>query len=513
MKKFLTLISVLFLGIMLTACGDKDNVMKIEFWHAFNGVNEAVMQELTDEFNARHEGEYQIILHGKGNYDALTETVQSAIKADAAPILVATYPDHVANYWQSGKVVELDEYIFDEEKGLDYEFTYTKYIRKSDGTFDTEQITTNYFEDILEIYRNESNGYANGKYMSLPLNKSTEVMYYNKSFFDNPCEYLYNNDKFKNDKNAEKLQACKIAIPEALKDGKNGLKVPETWDEVKDVAKVIKDITKGRRVTATIGSTQKTIDFPNGQYSFGYDSMANLFITLAHQSGGGYTRYDGGNIDFLFNNDTVINAIQMYKDMIDDGYAIMAKKIDASLKYLSDAFKNDLIFMNVGSSGGSNYADPQGKFEVGVAPIPQMNKDTHPAVIQQGTNISMLRNSDTTQEELDAAWEYIKFITSTEAISVFASKTAYLPTRQSAYDSEMYQIYINKRDPFTGAISIGGLTERVAFSQTNWFFVDPAFPGSTAVRNEAETQMENIILKNKSVREAIKDLYDNVRNK
>lgn len=505
MKKIFTIFSLLFLVVVLSACKKEDKGLRIQFWHAFNGVNESVIQELTEEFNKQHEGEFQIILKGQGNYNNLMDSVQSAIKARKAPILVATYPDHVANYMQSGSVVELDDFIFDEEKGLNYEFTYEKYSANEEGEVVlVEEVTTNYFEDILEVYRRESNGYANGKYLSLPLNKSTEVMYYNKSFFDNPCEYLYNNDKFKNDKSEEKLNNCKAVIP-----GK--LDVPTTWNEVAEIGAKIKQVTKGRTVNATIGSTIKTFRYEEGQYSFGYDSMANLFITLAHQSGGGYTEYDGGNIKFLFNNDTVVSAIQMYKDLISNGYAVMSQQIDPSLRYLSDAFKNDLIFMNVGSSGGSNYADPQGKFEVGVAPIPQMNLEEHPAVIQQGTNISMLKNPNTTQEELDAAWEYIKFITSSYANSVFASKTSYLPTRNSAYYSEMYQKYLNKKDEFTGAQSIGGLTDTVAFSQADRFYVDPAFPGSSAVRTEAEKQMNNIILNNKPVKDAVKDLYDNVK--
>ena len=69
-------------------------------------------------------------------------------------------------------------------------------------------------------------------------NKSTEVLYYNKSFLD-----------------------------------ENGLTAPTTWAELEEVSKQITEIT--------------------GAPSFGFDSAQNVFITLVQQFGGEYTTPQG----------------------------------------------------------------------------------------------------------------------------------------------------------------------------------------------------------------------------
>jgi multiple sugar transport system substrate-binding protein len=449
MKKFFMVLFLIGMTLTLQACGGgskddnktNDGSVEITFWHAFNSDNEVAITELTRQFNEAHKGQYKVTLVGQGNYDNLKDTTNAAIKSNnskAIPDLVATYPDHVAEYMQSGAVQALDDYITNSENGI------------SD------------FDDIMEVFRQESKSYANGKYLSLPLNKSTEVMYYNKTFFD-----------------------------------ENNLTVPTTWAEVKAVAQKIKDLTKGNTVTLTLGDSEKVLKYPNGQPSLGYDSVDNLFITLAHQSGGGYTSYSNGDVKYEFNNPTTIAGLQYFVDLVEDGYALIPEKLDASILYLSQAFVNELIYMNVGSIAGSQHNDPQGAFEVGVAPVPQFKgmsefPNAEHAVIQQGTNITMLNKN--TEAERTGAWEYIKFITSSESSAYFASKTGYLPIRQTSFDSDIYQEYLNKADRFTKVIHVGGLAEREAFAQVDRFFVDPAFPGSTAARDQVGLVLSNTIV-------------------
>ena len=100
---------------------------------------------------------------------------------------------------------------------------------------------------------------------------------------------------------------------------------------------------------------------------------------------------------------------------------------------------SELVYMYTGSSAGYSHISTA-PFEVGVAPIPQISNETG-AVIQQGTNVVVL-NQNESQEEIYAAYEFAKFLSSYEGNLFFATNTSYLPIRQSVIDSADYQAYV-----------------------------------------------------------------------
>ena len=303
-----------------------ENPVEIEFWHAMSGPNEAAVNQLVEDFNATVGQEKGITVKPiyQGAYNDLKSKVTAAIKAKTAPAISQAYPDWVAEYLQSGAVVELDNYIFHEEVGIEN------------------------FDDIAEAYRKENSQYEGNKFYSLPFNKSTEVLYYNKTFFD-----------------------------------QNNLTVPTTWDEVEEVSAKIKELT--------------------GKTAFGIDAPANYFITMVQQFGGQYTNSNG---DILFAEDGAkyaIEALELLKRNADAGYW----RLPGEDKYLSGPFMSELLYMYTGSSAGYSHI-ATADFEVGIAPIPQISKETG-AVIQQGTNVVVF-NQNKSQEEVYAAYEFAKFL-------------------------------------------------------------------------------------------------------
>jgi multiple sugar transport system substrate-binding protein len=149
------------------------------------------------------------------------------------------------------------------------------------------------WEDILEGYRIENSSYPDGKFYSLPCNKSTEVLYYNKTFFE-----------------------------------ANELTVPTTWDELKDVSMAATEIL--------------------GAPAFGYDSLQNLFITWTQQAGGQYTNSDG---EVLFDSAEAREALQYFVDGVDGGYFRSAGEDN----YMSGPFNDQAAVMFIGSTSGSAY--------------------------------------------------------------------------------------------------------------------------------------------------------------
>ncbi len=338
--------------------------VEIEFWHAMSGPNEEVVNQLVETFNTTVGAEKNITVKPvfQGSYADLKSKLTAGIKANEAPVIAQGYPDYTAEFLQSEAVVALDQYINHPEVGI------------------TD------FEDIAAAYREENNQYdESGTFYSLPFNKSTEVLYYNKTFFE-----------------------------------EHGLTVPATWEQVEEVAAQITEIT--------------------GKPSFGFDSAPNAFITLVQQFGGEYTNSKG---EVLFGEgDAAVQALDMIQRNVEAGsWRLAGEDI-----YMSGPFVSQTTFMHVGSTAGASHVTNE-NFEWASAPYPQVSEDTK-AVIQQGTNV-MLLNQGRTGEEIYAGYEFAKFLCSHEGNLQFSTSSGYLPIRQSVVDSEEYQAYVTESNDST----------------------------------------------------------------
>lgn len=402
-----------------------ENPVEIEFWHAMSGPNETAVNHLVDEFNATVGKEKGITVKPvyQGAYNDLKSKVTAAIKAKSAPAISQAYPDWVAEYLQSGAVVALDDYIFDEEVGIEN------------------------FDDIAQAYRDENSQYEGGKFYSLPFNKSTEVLYYNKTFFD-----------------------------------EHNLEVPTTWEELEEVSKTITELT--------------------GNPAFGFDSAENTFLTLVKQFGGEYTNAEG---EVLFGeSDAAVKMLEMIKKNTDAGYW----RLPGEDKYMSGPFTSGLVQMFIGSTSGAahiiNGLNETNAFEWSAAPIPQKSEETK-AVIQQGTNVVVMKQGSTTDEQAYAAYEFAKFLGTYDANLYWTMNTGYLPIRQTVVDSEEYQNYI---------VESGDMTKEAGPKQSDYYFYDIVFVNpdfsSYNVRTAAGVAVENVVLKGMepqaAVDEALKSL-------
>ena len=437
MKKLMTSLSLVAGVTTLAACssGNKEQTpetseivttiespVTIEFWHAMAGTNQEAVDALVEQFNSTIGAEKNITVKPvyQGQYTDLKTKTTAALKSGSAPAITQAYPDWVAEYLQSGNVVELDQYIFNDEVGIKD------------------------FDDIIESYRAENSQYEGGKFYSLPFNKSTEVLYYNKTFFD-----------------------------------ENNLTVPTTWDEVEEVSAKIKELT--------------------GKTAFGIDAPANYFITMVQQFGGQYTNSNG---DILFaENDAkaAIEALELLQRNSEAGYW----RLPGEDKYLSGPFMSELLYMYTGSSAGYSHISTA-DFEVGIAPIPQISDETG-AVIQQGTNVVVF-NQNKSQEEVYAAYEFAKYLSSYEGNLAFSTNTSYLPIRESVIASDEYQTYVTESND---------QTKVVGPEQAKYYFYDPSFFNDTYssynVRSAVEKAVESVVLNGTSPEQAIQEAINSLK--
>jgi len=236
-----------------------------------------------------------------------------------------------------------------------------------------------------------------------------------------------------------------------------GLTPPTTWQELYDVSKAIYEAT--------------------GNAAFGYDDLFGMFLQYMLQNGAGYVE-DG---QVVFNNEKGVEAMTFLLDLFSLGYARTAGED----RYLSGPFNNGLIAAYIGSSAGAAYVNPV-DFEYGASIIPV---GEYPAAMQAGTNLAMFTQDATKQA---AVWEYIKFLTSTESTVYWAMNTGYLPIRESGFESEDYQAFME-----TSAVA------QAAYEQADNQAFEYAFPGSQEMRTALGTAMETAILEGWTAEETI----------
>lgn len=355
---------------------------EITFWHYMTGNLEETLTALTDEFNSTNEYGITVTLVNQGYASDLQTKLQASAAADALPDLTQAYNNWLTPYLD--KIVHLDDFVAND--------------------FDN-------WDDIVEAYRGECSEF--GFVHAVPFNKSTYVLFYNKTLFD-----------------------------------ELGIEAPKTWADVEADAKIVNDA--------------KGIAF------IGYDDSTGAIEATLKQNGENFVDETGA----LFDTDGGREAFEYLSNLYSNGYA----RLVGEDGYFSNVISNQNIASYVGSSAGVSYITAEG-WELGVAPLPG-NKVN--AANMAGTNIVMF--SQDTNKQL-AAWEYLKFLTSTESTSKWAVSTGYLPVRQSAYETAEYKAYMAEN-----------ICAAACYEQSKDFFYSPTFDASNDIRNSVSPAFEQLVL-------------------
>ena len=391
----------------------------ITFYHTMGAAIRNVLELYIEEFNKIYPNIH--IEHEQvGSYDDVRDQISKEITVGNQPNIAYCYPDHVALYNITGAVTALDSLI-------ESDVTVTH----ADGTTEILGLTDEQKADFIEGYYNEGKQFGDGLMYTMPLSKSTEVLYYNVDFFK-----------------------------------EHELKIPTTWDEMEAVCEQIKKIDP------------KCIPL-------GYDSSANWFITMCEQSGSPYTSATGDH--FLFNNETNQAFVKRFNDWFQKGYVITQ---DLYGTYTSELFKgNDekaKSYMCIGSSAGAAHqrpaANPDGSypFEVGITTIPQVDP-SNPKVISQGPSVCIFQKEN--PQEVIASWLFVKFLTTNVDFQVEfgLGSSGYMPVIKSAMEHPVFADKLSKAD---GGNNVTALVIKVAMAQEAAYYTSPAFNGSSTARDQ-----------------------------
>ena len=397
---------------------DGSNVT-ISFYHTMGSNLTAVLDLYIEEFHKLYPNitvEYTSV----GGYDDVRDQISTEITVGGQPNIAYCYPDHVALYNLAGVVTQLDGLIASQET-----------VTLSDGTTEVLGLTEEQKADFIEGYYNEGMQFGDGKMYTLPLSKSTEVLYYNKTFFE-----------------------------------ANNLTVPTTWDELEKVCEQIKAID------------------PNS-IPLGYDSEANWFITMCEQYKSPYTSATGDH--FLFNNETNRNFVKKFREWYQKGYLTTQTIYGA---YTSGLFVSNTgvkSYMSIGSSAGATHQRPAAvngeyPFEVGIATIPQVSADNK-KVISQGPSVCIFQKEN--PQEVIASWLFVKFLTTNVAFQAeFSMASGYVPVLKSVANNPVYAEFLASAD---GGDYISALSAKICLEQESAYYTSPAFNGSSAARDQVGT--------------------------
>ena len=183
MKKFLSLLMALTMLMACTACfGSAESAsdpaaydgseVNITFYNTMGSNLTPVLDTYIEEFNKLYPN-IHVSYTSVGGYDDVRDQISKEITVGGQPNIAYCYPDHVALYNLARAVQPLDAYI-----------DSTATITRADGTTETFGLTQEQKDDFISAYYEEGRQFGDGKMYTLPMSKSTEVLYYNKTFFD-----------------------------------------------------------------------------------------------------------------------------------------------------------------------------------------------------------------------------------------------------------------------------------------------------------------------------------------
>ena len=405
--------------------GYDGSAVEITFYHTMGQNLRDVLDAYIVEFNELYPN-ITIISEQVGGYDDVRDQISTEIPAGNQPNIAYCYPDHVALYNLAGAVATLDDLIASEVE-----------VSRADGSTEVLGLTAEQQADFIEGYYNEGKEFGDGLMYTLPLSKSTEVLYYNKTFFD-----------------------------------ANGLTVPTTWDELEATCAKIKEIDPAA-------------------IPLGYDSEANWFITMCEQYGSDYTSATGDH--YLFNNDTNKAFVKKFNEWYNKGYLTTQTLYGAYTSGLFVSLEGTRSYMSIGSSAGATHQRPDMvdgayPFEVGISTIPQIDA-ANAKVISQGPSLCIFNKAN--PQEVIASWLFVKFLTTNVAFQAeFGMASGYVPVLKSVAENEVYAEYINSAD---GGNYISALAAKICLDQQDAYYTSPAFNGSSTARDQVGALMSKCL--------------------
>ncbi|MEA5018357.1 MAG: extracellular solute-binding protein [Erysipelotrichaceae bacterium] len=250
------------------------------------------------------------------------------------------------------------------------------------------------------------------------------------------------------------------------------LTVPTTWEELE--------------------ANSRVILANKGVPGFGTDSEIDTFQDLIVQAGSGYINPTTKTVEF--DNEIALAQLTWFSELVSEGvFRLVGEDF-----YFSNPFGSQAVGSYLGSSAGVQYAlgAAGDKFTVGVAPIPQMGLGNDYIPSWGGGYISF----KTTDEKAEAAFKFLKYLSSTEVSASWATTLGGLPAYQTAVETELYQAYLDS-NPAAKALyqqvdSFGWLNSIAGSAPVRGFIGKMVQEASTGLKTPAQALQDCVTASN-----------------
>lgn len=293
---------------------------------------------------------------------------------------------------------------------------------------------------------------VNKKLYSMPFNSSTPILYYNK-------------DEFK----------------AAGLDPNNP---PKTFSEVEADAKALTKKDSSGKVT---------------QYGYAMAIYGWLFEEYMVKQGKDYANNGNGRTKSATavafdKNGAGVNFLNEWKKLVDSGYTANFGRNEDDTENAFIAGKT-AMYIESTADLGSDLKSIGNKFELGTAPIPSFDGTKNGGVSIGGASLWVLDNKDKAKQK--AAWEFIKYMVSTNEQAYWNTQTGYFPVTKKAYDTQTFKDNLKTHPQFQTAID-----QLHASPKTAKGALLAVFPEA---RQSIEGEIEKMLQNNETPEAAIKN--------
>ena len=357
------LLKVLIIGLMLSVFSTMSFATELTMFYpvAVGGPLTKLVDKLVSDFQAENP-DIKVKAIYSGNYSDTMTKAMTALKGGTPPNLSVILSTEIFTLIDNDAIVPFDDLVTtDQEK----------------------QWLGSFYPALME------NSRTAGKTWSIPFQRSTIVMYYNKDAF--------------------------------RKAGLNPDAPPATWDELVDMGKklVVKD-SSGK-------VTQWGLEIPSTGYPYW------MFGALCRQNGEVLMNTAGTEV--YFKNPGVIQALDFWKDL-GQTHGIMPKGTIEWGTLRTDFLEQKTAIM-WHSTGNLTAVKKNASFDFGVAMLPAKKERGTPT---GGGNFYIFK--DSSPEERAAALKFIKWMTQPARTAQWSIGTGYLGTRADAYETDELKSYV-----------------------------------------------------------------------
>ncbi len=266
-----------------------------------------------------------------------------------------------------------------------YDEINADYIVPLDGYIASMEGGDAYLDDFYPAFL--ANSTYDDQIWSIPFQRSAVVMYYNADMF-----------------------------------AEAGLEPPTSWQTWAEAAQAL---------------TVEEGDTVNWGLHFSSDWPYWLFQPLAIGNGQNIFQDD---CTVVFDDPAVIEAVQFYIDL-SETYGAMPPGVQATWPTDPPDLASGATAMIAHSSGSLSGLIEQADFELGVMAYPGKEEGSY-ASVPGGGNFYILKGAP--QEQQDAAWKFVEFVTQPEYAADFSINTGYIASRKSAMETEAMAAYLQE---------------------------------------------------------------------